>query len=154
MRVAPLGAYYFGNPARAAAEAAAQAEVTHANIEGIAGAIAVAVAASTPQTGRALFDAVLDLTPGTYVRKGLRRARTLSGSTIEQAAAVLGNGSRISAQDTVPFALWATARYHATTRPPSAPACGQAATWTPPPPSQAGSSPPRPARKEYQAPGS
>jgi ADP-ribosylglycohydrolase len=46
------------------------------------------------------------------VRKGLRRARTLSGSTIEQAAAVLGNGSRISAQDTVPFALWAAARYH------------------------------------------
>ncbi len=68
MRVA-LGAYYFGNPARAAAEAAAQAEVTHANIEGIAGAVAVAVAASTPQTGRALFDAVLDLTPGTYVPK-------------------------------------------------------------------------------------
>jgi ADP-ribosylglycohydrolase len=34
MRVAPLGAYYFGNPARAAAEATAQAEVTHANIEG------------------------------------------------------------------------------------------------------------------------
>src|SRR5579859_6188771 len=33
MRVAPLGAYYFGNPARAAAEAAAQAEVTQANIE-------------------------------------------------------------------------------------------------------------------------
>ena len=63
MRGAPLGAYYFGNPARAAAEAAAQAEVTHANIEGIAGAVAVAVAASTPQTGRALFDAVLDLTP-------------------------------------------------------------------------------------------
>jgi hypothetical protein len=31
----------------------------------------VAVAAATPQTGRALFDAVLDLTPGTYVRKGL-----------------------------------------------------------------------------------
>jgi len=112
MRVAPLGAYYFGNPARAAAEAAAQAEVTHANIEGIAGAVAVAVAAATPQTGRALFDAVLDLTPGTYVRKGLRRARTLSGSTIEQAAAVPGNGSRISAQDTVPFALWAAARYH------------------------------------------
>ncbi len=46
------------------------------------------------------------------MRKGLRRARTLSGSTIEQAAAVLGNGSRISAQDTVPFALWAAARYH------------------------------------------
>ena len=28
MRVAPLGAYYFGNPAKAAAEAAAQAEIT------------------------------------------------------------------------------------------------------------------------------
>lgn len=112
MRVAPLGAYYSGDLARAAAEAAAQAEVTHANIEGIAGAIAVAVAAAVSRNGREMFDAVLDLTPGTYVRKGLRRARTLGRADVAEAAGTLGNGSRISAQDTVPFALWAASRYH------------------------------------------
>jgi ADP-ribosylglycohydrolase len=70
-----------------------------------------AVAASVPGTGRAFFDAVLDLTPGVYVRKGLHRARMLSRGTIQEAASQLGNGSRISAQDTVPFALWVADRY-------------------------------------------
>lgn len=74
MRVAPLGAYFFGNPVKAAAEAAAQAEVTHANIEGIAGAVAVAVLAAVPETGRAMFDAVLDLTP-----RHLTSARACAG---------------------------------------------------------------------------
>ncbi|MFG2000973.1 ADP-ribosylglycohydrolase family protein [Spirillospora sp. NPDC048911] len=111
MRVAPLGAYYTGDPARAAAEASLQAEITHAHAEGIAGAVAVAVAASlaTVSTPEELFEAALDHTPETYVRRGIQRARKLK--TPEQAAQSLGNGFRITAQDTVPFALWAAARY-------------------------------------------
>jgi ADP-ribosylglycohydrolase len=109
MRVAPLGAYYAGDPARAAAEAALQAEITHSHTEGIAGAVAVAVAATG--TAENLIKAVLDHVPGTYVRRGLQRARSLKKATPEQAAQALGNGSRITAQDTVPFALWATARH-------------------------------------------
>ena len=108
MRVAPLGAYYTGDPSRAAAEATLQAEITHAHVEGIAGAVAVAVAASVPESP---LEAALDHTPGTYVRRGLERARTLKSATPEQAAQALGNGSRITAQDTVPFALWAAAHY-------------------------------------------
>ncbi|XVQ10478.1 ADP-ribosylglycohydrolase family protein [Spirillospora sp. CA-255316] len=113
MRVAPLGAYFAGDPARAAAEAALQAEITHAHTEGIAGAVAVAVAASLAATATAetLFEAALDHARGTYVRRGLQRARDLKEATPEQAAHVLGNGSRITAQDTVPFALWAAARH-------------------------------------------
>ncbi|MFB4317756.1 ADP-ribosylglycohydrolase family protein [Actinomadura sp. 21ATH] len=113
MRVAPLGAYYTGDPARAAAEAALQAEITHAHTEGIAGAVAVAVAASLAATGTAgdLIEAALDHVPGTYVRQGLQRARGLAKATPEEAAQALGNGSRITAQDTVPFALWAATRH-------------------------------------------
>ncbi|MEV4004757.1 ADP-ribosylglycohydrolase family protein [Actinomadura sp. NPDC049753] len=113
MRVAPLGAFYGGDPARAAAEAALQAEITHAHTEGVAGAVAVAVAASLAASGTAedLIEAALDHAPGTYVRRGLQRARSLEKATAEQAAQALGNGSRITAQDTVPFALWASTRH-------------------------------------------
>ncbi|WP_242908384.1 ADP-ribosylglycohydrolase family protein [Actinomadura terrae] len=111
MRVAPLGAYFLGDPARAAKEAALQAEITHAHIEGIAGAIAVAVAASLATTTENLIEATLDHVPGTYVRQGLHRAHALKNASPEQAAHALGNGSRITAQDTVPFTLWTATRY-------------------------------------------
>lgn len=113
MRVAPLGAFFVGDPARAAAEAALQAEITHAHAEGVAGAVAVAVAASLAATGTAEnpIEAALDYVPGTYVRRGLQRARGLRKATPEQAARALGNGSRITAQDTVPFALWTSTRH-------------------------------------------
>ncbi|MGK5552949.1 ADP-ribosylglycohydrolase family protein [Actinomadura kijaniata] len=114
MRVAPLGAYFSDDPARAAKEATLSAEVTHAHPEGIAGAVATATAAAhaaaNPDlTPRALLEAALEHTPAEHVRKGLRRARTLLKATPAEAAHVLGNGNRISAQDTVPFALWAAA---------------------------------------------
>jgi ADP-ribosylglycohydrolase len=51
MRVAPLGAFYAGDPSLAATEAAASAEVTHTHAEGIAGAVAVAVAGARPAQG-------------------------------------------------------------------------------------------------------
>ncbi|ASO20174.1 ADP-ribosylglycohydrolase [Actinoalloteichus hoggarensis] len=113
MRIPPLGAWYAGDPRRAAREAARSAEVTHAHPEGIAGAVAVAVAASlvadTGQTDPAdLISAVLELTPLGQVHDGIAAARELL--TVDSADVVarqLGNGSRTSAQDTVPFALWA-----------------------------------------------
>ncbi|MCO6004101.1 ADP-ribosylglycohydrolase family protein [Actinoallomurus purpureus] len=116
MRAAPLGAFFAGDLRRAAGEAAASAEVTHAHPEGVAGAVAVAVAAAhvaTPAEPQRpdLFDAALDhLAPG-HVRRGVEAARELGGVTVEQAAARLGNGSRITAPDTVPFTLWLAARY-------------------------------------------
>src|SRR5262249_24567682 len=62
MRVAPLGAFYAGDAARAAEEARRSAEPTHWHADGKAGAIAVAAAASVVAAGgdaRALFDAAL-----------------------------------------------------------------------------------------------
>ena len=44
------------------------------------------------------------------VRSGIKAARDLpEGTGSAEAAAMLGNGQKISAQDTVPFALWCAA---------------------------------------------
>ena len=117
MRVAPLGAWWAGAPERAAAQARLSAEVTHRHPEGVAGAVAVAVAASlaadvTPPTGRALLRRVADHTPPGAVRDGVLRAADLDGDLAPgRAAEVLGNGSRLRADDTVPLALWSAAHH-------------------------------------------
>ncbi|MFV2174442.1 ADP-ribosylglycohydrolase family protein [Actinomadura sp. LOL_016] len=117
MRVAPLGAYFADDLDRAAHQAVLSAEVTHAHPEGIAGAVAIAVAAAfaasrpgEPIEPRELIETALERTTmGEYVRRGLRRSLRLLAKTPQEAAHELGNGNRITAQDTVPFALWAAA---------------------------------------------
>ncbi|MGO4649746.1 ADP-ribosylglycohydrolase family protein [Nocardia sp. 2YAB30] len=42
---------------------------------------------------------------------GVRRARQLLGRSVTEAAYELGNGAKVSAQDTVPFTLWAAATF-------------------------------------------
>ncbi|MFJ6214920.1 ADP-ribosylglycohydrolase family protein [Streptomyces sp. NPDC092296] len=119
MRVAPLGAWFAADPERAAEQAARSAEVTHAHPEAVAGAVAVAVAAAWAARTRhsdpapaALLDAVLELTPAGRVRAGVAEARSLADEPHPEAAAHrLGNGARVSAVDTVPFALWCAARH-------------------------------------------
>lgn len=120
MRVAPLGAFFADDLDRAAVEARRSAEVTHAHPEGQAGAIAVAVAAAwacatgdPPHGGEPeLWDAVLDHLPAGETRAGVEQARALgSAASVERAAAELGTGSRVLAQDTVPFSLWCAARH-------------------------------------------
>jgi ADP-ribosylglycohydrolase len=121
MRVAPLGAYFADDIDQVVGQARASAQVTHAHAEGQAGAIATAVAAAwawnsrsqrTPRSGRGMLDLVIDRTPDGEVRTGLVRAVSLGFDVpVEEAATVLGNGSRITAPDTVPFALWCAARH-------------------------------------------
>ena len=74
MRVAPLGAYFADDIERAAFEARRSAEVTHAHLEGQAGAIAVAVAAAAAINGEDLLDAALRLTPASETKHGIERA--------------------------------------------------------------------------------
>jgi ADP-ribosylglycohydrolase len=117
MRVAPLGAYFAGDVWRVIDEARRQAMVTHAHPEGQAGAIAVALAASwvvdtEPLDGRAMLEWVWTYTPEGDTRAGLKRALELPfEETPEAAAALLGSGEKVTAQDTVPFALWCAARH-------------------------------------------
>jgi len=116
MRVAPVGAYFADQSVTTIAEQARlSAEVTHAHPEGIAGAIAVAVATALAWRQRG--------TPGPLgndwireVRNAVPRGYTFSAlglpanATIIDAAKALGNGSGVTAPDTVPLCLWVAAR--------------------------------------------
>jgi ADP-ribosylglycohydrolase len=119
MRVAPVGGYFAEDLNATAEQARRSAEVTHAHPEGIAGAIAVAVAAAVAwQFGHTrlrpsreeFIDRILPHIPDSEVREKSRHARDLGpGASVRLAVSALGNGSRISAQDTVPFCLWCVA---------------------------------------------
>lgn len=129
MRVAPLGAWYAADVEEAVRQAEVSSYVTHQHREAVTGCMAVAAAAAlaagrsprtgatgTPGTGlaagAALLDQVIALVPRSAVGQGLRRARDmLDYDDVATVAAVLGNGRRTSAHDTVPFALWSAARH-------------------------------------------
>ncbi|MGW7610282.1 ADP-ribosylglycohydrolase family protein [Streptomyces sp. NPDC054766] len=112
MRVAPLGAWFHASLQAVAEQAALSAEVTHAHPEGIAGAVAVATAAALSARGGQDLAAVASATPRSAVRDGLERAAGLPFSTAPwKASDILGNGQRIRADDTVPFAVWCAARH-------------------------------------------
>src|SRR5207244_12345857 len=58
------------------------------------------------------FEFVLDATPPSTTRRGIEAASRLPLATSSaDAARTLGNGSRVTAPDTVPFALWCAARH-------------------------------------------
>ncbi|GAB3180879.1 ADP-ribosylglycohydrolase [Micromonospora palomenae] len=121
MRVGPLGAWFADSTTRAAAQARASAEVTHAHPEGIAGAVAVAVAAALaararldggrPDPARLLAAVAAALDPAAEVHRRVRRAAGLLGRALPEAVEALGNGSRVTAQDTVAFTLWVAATH-------------------------------------------
>jgi ADP-ribosylglycohydrolase len=119
MRVAPLGAYFADDFDKLIEQAELSAVITHSHPEGVAGAIAVALAAalawrhkSAPTNPRDFLQKVSERTPESEVRRGLIEALGLpTGTAVERAATLLGNGSKINAQDTVPFALWAAAHH-------------------------------------------
>ncbi len=122
MRVAPLGAFFAPRGySHVADQARLSAEVTHFHAEGQAGAMAVAVAAAhaclfqgkLDQTnGNQLMEAALLHTPDTDTRAGIKKALELPLSySIQTAVSALGNGSRLSAPDTVPYCLWCAARH-------------------------------------------
>ena len=119
MRVAPLGAYFADDLGVLTTMAAKSAQVTHGHPEGIAGAIAVAVAAGVAsrmkgQTAAdavaAIWDAVLDFTPESKVRTRLTMVHRFQSVEASEVAREVGNGSEISAQDTVPFCIWSACR--------------------------------------------
>jgi ADP-ribosylglycohydrolase len=117
MRVAPVGAWFADDLDRLVREAAASAEITHAHPEGIAGAIAVAVAAALCATSAEadptrFLDAVLRHVPRGYTYDGIAEALALPDDCDAIAAAkTLGNGSGVTAPDTVPFCLWVVAHH-------------------------------------------
>lgn len=120
MRVAPLGAFFADDLNRLVEQARLSAITTHSHEDAIAGAIAVALAAALAWNQRDspapaptnLLSHIAALTPSGPIRDGLLHAATLPPAlSAAQAALRLGNGSRATAADTVPFALWCAATW-------------------------------------------
>ncbi|MBA3871804.1 MAG: ADP-ribosylglycohydrolase family protein [Anaerolineae bacterium] len=114
MRVSPVGAYFADDMDAVVKNAHASTEVTHSHPEGVAGAIAGAVAAALAWQLRSdtvdrnqFISRVLEHVPASDIYDRLQTASFLRDeTTVQEAKAVLGNGSRVTAQDTVPFVLW------------------------------------------------
>src|SRR4051812_44346140 len=115
MRVAPVGAWFADDLDALVRGARQSAEVTHAHPEGQAGAIAVALAAAAVARDEAdLFAFVLRHLPGVgRTREAIERAAGLAQLQPFKAAMMLGNGSQVLAEDTVPLCLWIAARHRA-----------------------------------------
>ena len=121
MRSAPVGAWFADDLEKVIAESTQSSIVTHSHPEGIAGSVAVSLAAAAAWSSRELrleearkaaWDAVLTKTPAGETFSGLQKARLvpmdMSG---ENAARILGSGFLVTAPDTVPFAIWCAVRH-------------------------------------------
>lgn len=121
MRAAPVGAYFADDMQQVVTQAALSAEVTHAHPDGQAGAIAVAAAAAWAwnwnQSGRTmppqdLIRTAFESTPRSATRKWIEVALTVAlDEPALTATNQLGDGSEITARDTVPFCLWCAAAH-------------------------------------------
>lgn len=115
MRSAPIGAFFCDDLEATVEQAARSAAPTHAHPDGIAGAIAIAVAAARVFAGerdpRAILEAVVAHTPKGPTCDGVRRAIPLLKAEPITVAAELGNGSRVLAADTIPFGVWCAATH-------------------------------------------
>lgn len=121
MRVAPLGAYFAEEPLGVVADQAKEsAIVTHAHEEGVAGAIAIAVATAMAwqqrgdpgAPGARFLVAVRERIPGGHLRDAVDEAITVPATTpFADVVRQLGNGSGVSAPDTVPLCLWIVAHF-------------------------------------------
>jgi len=110
MRVAPIGAFYYDDHDKIREQAGLSAEVTHFNEDGIAGAIAIALAAgiilesrmkSTALGADEFIEMVFCGTPESDIKYAIRKALQVpKDSNIDFVVSVLGNGSRVIIQDT------------------------------------------------------
>ena len=119
MRVSPIGAYYFDDLKKVKDLAEQSAEITHSNIEGITGAIAVAIGTAiatrlklenkTMEPNAFIQQIVAEL-PDTDTRSKIKKSTTVPYTySIDTVKSILGNGTKIMVQDTVPFAIWCAA---------------------------------------------
>ncbi len=116
MRVSTIGAYWFDDLLKVRELARLSAEVTHTNTEAITGAMAVALATAiatrsavngTPLSASDFTEEIVSYLPDSDTRAKIAKGMTLSpNSHPESLSTILGNGSKMLAQDTVPFVIW------------------------------------------------
>jgi ADP-ribosylglycohydrolase len=116
MRSAPVGGYFAHDLDAVVDHARRSASPTHAHPDGVAGAIAVAVAAALVARNESkssgdLIKQVIARTPAGATREGLTRSLDFLDATPEQAAMSLGSGAKVISSDTVPFSILSAARH-------------------------------------------
>ncbi|UJR85422.1 ADP-ribosylglycohydrolase family protein [Sandaracinus amylolyticus] len=118
MRVAPIGAYFAGDLDRVIDEARRSALPTHAHPEGIAGAIAIAVLAAIAvrreerPTPSAIIAEVASSVPPGETRARLEQLVAMPHlDDVRTIASIVGNGTYVLAEDTVPLSVWCAARH-------------------------------------------
>lgn len=121
MRSSPVGAYFADDLAQVVRQSTVSSIITHSHPEGIAGSVAVSLAAAQAWNARELdvatarrsiWDAVIRHTPAGETLEGIRKAHAVPWEmSPENAARILGSGFLVTAPDTVPFALWCALRH-------------------------------------------
>ncbi|WMX12457.1 ADP-ribosylglycohydrolase family protein [Aureispira sp. CCB-E] len=119
MRVAPIGAYYYDDFEKIKMLTFDASKVTHANIEAKAGALAVALGAALATqiklhqislNPHEFINQILAHLPDTDTRSKIKKSLSVPYSYhIDTVKTILGNGSKIMTQDTVPFTIWCAA---------------------------------------------
>lgn len=121
MRSAPLGAWFADEPSQLVQQSTLSSVVTHSHAEGIAGSVAVSLAAAAAWNSRNIeletareqvWRTILSQTPAGETLEGIRKARLVPlEMSPENAARILGSGFLVTAPDTVPFAVWCAIRH-------------------------------------------
>ena len=121
MRSAPLGAWFAEDLRKVVVQSEQSSIITHSHDEGIAGSVAVSLAAAAAWQARSmplkeavefLWETVLNHTPKGETHDGLQKARSIPPLELpSHAAGILGSGFLVTAPDTVPFAVWCAARH-------------------------------------------
>jgi ADP-ribosylglycohydrolase len=119
MRSSPIGAFHYDDLQKVIELATKSAEITHSNIEAIAGAIAIAIGTALTTkmkvenyilTPIEFIDKILNELPDTDTKSKISKSKSVSYDyQIETVRTILGNGTNMTSQDTVPFAIWCTA---------------------------------------------
>lgn len=121
MRASIIGAYFYDNIEQLKTNAELSCEVTHANKEAIEGTKAVALAAAftvQEKLGLAEFGqqefirSIQNEMDDSDMKSKLNKVLYLDGNPgIEMLVQTLGNGVKMTAQDTVPLIIWMLSRY-------------------------------------------
>lgn len=119
MRVCPIGAYHYDNVDNVKDLAIKSAVTTHSNIEAVNGAIAIAVGTALTTKMQLdnrfldpleFIDNILEMLPDSDTKSKISKAKSVPYNYhIDTVKRILGNGTNMTAQDTVPFAIWCTA---------------------------------------------
>jgi ADP-ribosylglycohydrolase len=119
MRAHSIGAYFYDDFEKVKLLATKSAEVTHSNIEAIAGAIAVAIGTAIITKlkieqkniiANEFINLIINELPDTDTKSKIKKSLSVPYHYhTETIKTILGNGHKMMAQDTVPFAIWCAA---------------------------------------------